>query len=98
MARGRKKRRNIRKLVARNPAMLAHTMRRLILLTGGSGVLSTTAPAGRAAAFGIPLATVAVGVLEALAAPGATRAAGGVPAGVSFAGGAGRGAGFGGGI
>jgi len=46
MDRGRKKRRNIRKLVIRNPATLAQTILRRILLTGGSGVLSTTAPAG----------------------------------------------------
>ena len=45
MARGKKNRRNIRKHVAKNPTTEAHTMRRLILLTGGSGELSTTAPA-----------------------------------------------------
>jgi hypothetical protein len=32
--------------VIRKPAMLAQTILRLILLTGGSGVLSTTLPAG----------------------------------------------------
>jgi len=54
IARGRKNRKNIRKQVVKNPATVAHTMRRRILLTGGSGVLSTTAagglPAGRAGA------------------------------------------------
>ncbi len=44
--RGRKNRRNIRKQVVRKPTMLAQTILRRILLTGGSGVLSTTAPAG----------------------------------------------------
>lgn len=44
MARGRKKRRNIRKEVMRKPATLAHTMRRRILFTVGSGVLSRTGP------------------------------------------------------
>src|SRR5215210_5720325 len=89
MLRGRKKRRNIRKLVARNPAMLAQMMRRRILLTGGSGVLSTTAPVALAATgFGMPLATAAVGVVVDLAAPPApgVRAAGGAPAGTSLAG------------
>ena len=47
--RGRKNRRNIRKQVVRNPTMLAQTIRRRILFTGGSGVLSTTAPTGFAA-------------------------------------------------
>ena len=50
MERGRKKRRNIKKLVVRKPATLAQTILRRILLTGGSGVLSTTAPA-RGGAF-----------------------------------------------
>src|SRR5215213_10925503 len=89
MLRGRKKRRNIRKLVTKNPPMLAQMMRRLILLTGGSGVLSTTAPVARAATgFGMPLATEAVGVVVDLDAPGApgVRAAGGVAAGTSFPG------------
>src|SRR5581483_10277007 len=44
IARGRKKRRNIRKQVARNPVMLAQTIRRRTLLIGGSGMLSTTEP------------------------------------------------------
>lgn len=42
MARGRKKRKNIRKLVTRNPVMLAQMMRRRILLTVGSGALAIT--------------------------------------------------------
>ncbi len=42
--RGRKNRTNIKKQVVRNPAMLAQTMRRRILFTGGSGTDSTTAP------------------------------------------------------
>ena len=55
MDRGRKNRTNIKKHVVRNAATDAHTMRRRILLTGGSGVLSTTAAvlagaAGRAGA------------------------------------------------
>jgi hypothetical protein len=37
--------------VARNPVMLAHTILRRILFTGGSGVLSTTAPAGWVTVF-----------------------------------------------
>ena len=44
--RGRKNLRNIKKQVVRKPAMLAQTILRLILLTGGSGVLSTMFPAG----------------------------------------------------
>ena len=44
IARGKKNRRNIRKHVIRNPATLAQTILRLILLTGGSGVLSRTVP------------------------------------------------------
>ena len=43
MDRGRKNRTNIKKHVVRNAATDAQTMRRRILLTGGSGVLSTTA-------------------------------------------------------
>jgi hypothetical protein len=71
--RGKKNRRNMKKLVARNPATLAQTIRRLILLTGAE--LSTTAPGcgtGRAAAAGTAV----------FGAGGA--AAGGVPAGVSI--------------
>ena len=49
IARGRKNRTNIRKQVVRKPAILAQTMRRLILLTVGSGGLSTTAPGALAA-------------------------------------------------
>ena len=48
--RGRKNLRNIKKQVVRNPAMLAQTIRRRILLTGGSVALSTTGPAGTGAA------------------------------------------------
>jgi hypothetical protein len=44
--RGKKNRRNMKKDVTRKPVMLAQTIRRLILLTGGSGVLSTTFVAG----------------------------------------------------
>ena len=44
IARGRKKRKNIRKLVVKNPATMAQIMRRRVLLTGGSGALSTIAP------------------------------------------------------
>lgn len=77
MARGRKKRRNIKKQVVRNPATLAQTMRRRILFTAG-GALSTTDPGagatGRAAAAG----TAVLG--------GAGTAAGGVPDGVSTTG------------
>ena len=55
--RGRKNRTNIRKQVVRKPAMLAQTMRRRILLTGGSGVDSTTTaggfPAGLAGVFAV---------------------------------------------
>src|SRR3954471_23707236 len=89
MLRGRKKRTNIRKLVARNPATLAQTMRRRILLTGGSGAVSSRAPVALVATgLLMPLATVGVGVVEAMAAPSFRRAAGGVPAGTSFVGGA----------
>src|ERR1700675_1004668 len=56
MERGKKNRTNIKKHVVRNPAMLAQTMRRRILFTGGSGTDSTTTdgalPAGFAGAFG----------------------------------------------
>ena len=50
--RGRKNLRNMKKQVVRNPAMLAQTILRRILLTGGSVVLSTTGPAGTAVAAG----------------------------------------------
>ena len=49
--RGRKNRRNIRKSVTRNTTMLDQTILRRILFTAGSGVLSTTAPAGLATGF-----------------------------------------------
>jgi len=56
IARGRKNRMNIRKQVVRNPTTLAQTIRRRILLTGGSGVDSTTTagglPAGLAGTLG----------------------------------------------
>ena len=45
IARGKKNRRNIRKQVVKNPTTAAQTIRRRILLTGGSGALCTTAPA-----------------------------------------------------
>lgn len=64
--------------------MAAQVMRLRCLLIGGSGGASTSAPAGLVMPLGTPFATLAVGV-AALAAPGATRAAGGVPAGVSVA-------------
>jgi hypothetical protein len=91
IVRGRKNRRNMKKFVARKPVTLTHTMRRRSLFTGGSGALSTNGPpAGGLAAtgFGGALATAAVGVVPACAAPGATRAAGVVADGTSFAGGA----------
>ena len=50
MDRGRKNRTNIKKKVVRAPAIDAQTMRRRILLTGGSAVVSTTAAAGFAGA------------------------------------------------
>ena len=65
----------MKKLVARNPATLAHTIRRRILLMG-TDELSTTEPGGdtgRAAAAGTAVFGAAGGV------------AGGVPAGVSSA-------------
>lgn len=51
IVRGKKNRKNIRKQVVRNPTTEAQTIRRLILLTGGSGALSTTAPAALGAGF-----------------------------------------------
>ena len=63
--RGRKNRTNIKKNVIREPATVAHTMRRRILFTGGSELVSTTVAAGAgfagAAALGGAVATVAVG-------------------------------------
>src|ERR1044072_605629 len=94
MARGRKKRRNIKKSMARKEKMLPQTMRRRSLLMGGSGALSTSGPAGglaaagfAAAAFVTPLATEGVGVEIVFDAPeaGVARAAAGVAAGTSFA-------------
>lgn len=52
IARGRKKRRNIKKKVAREPATAAHTILRRILFTGGSGVLSRMAAFDGAAGRG----------------------------------------------
>ena len=56
MERGKKNRRNMRKQVVKKPAMLAQTMRRRILFTGGSVLVSTIGaepfPLGRAAAAG----------------------------------------------
>jgi len=52
IARGKKNRRNIKKLTTRNPVTLAQTIRRRILLTGGSGVLSTMFVAGGVFAAG----------------------------------------------
>ena len=49
--RGKKKRRNIKKQVVKNPTTAAQTIRRRILLTGGSGALSTTAPAALGTGF-----------------------------------------------
>src|SRR5918997_6350695 len=85
MARGRKKRIVAIPMAAKKPTTLAHTMRRRILLTGGSDCASTTVVGFcfAATAFGTPLATAAVGVVVDFAAPGATRAAGGLPLGVS---------------
>ncbi len=51
IVRGKKNRRNIRKHVVKNPTTEAQTIRRRILLTGGSGALSTTAPAALGAGF-----------------------------------------------
>jgi len=45
IVRGKKNRRNIKKQVVKNPTTAAQTIRRRILLTGGSGALSMTAPA-----------------------------------------------------
>lgn len=55
--RGRKNRTNIRKKVIREPATVAQTIRRRILFTGGSELVSTTAAgaAGFAGAFVLTL-------------------------------------------
>ncbi len=51
IVRGKKNRRNIKKQVVRNPTTAAQTIRRRILLTGGSGAISTTAPGAFGAGF-----------------------------------------------
>src|SRR5437868_5185398 len=88
--RGRKKRRNIRKSMARKEKTLPQTMRRRSLLTGGSGALCTSGPAGglAATAFVTPLLTAGVGVEVAFDAPvaGTARAAAGVVEGTSLLG------------
>src|SRR5215212_7361073 len=85
MLRGRKKRKNISKQVVRKPTTAAQTMRRRILLTGGSGLLSSTAPEALAATgVASPLAMVGVGVEDATAALSDKRAAGVVPDGTSL--------------
>src|SRR5947207_2868190 len=95
MARGRKKRRNIRKSMARKEKTLPQTMRRRSLLTGGSGALWTSGPAGGFAATALltPLLTAGVGVEVVFDAPeaGTARAAAGVVEGTSFRGGSGCG-------
>jgi len=57
--RGRKNRTNIKKKVVKAPATVAHTMRRRILLTGGSEVVSTTAAAVEGFAGAAALGTLA---------------------------------------
>src|SRR5437588_3964401 len=90
IVRGRKKRRNIRKSMARNEKMLPQTMRRRSLLTGGSGALSTSGPAGGFAATArlTPLLSACVGVEVVFDAPdaGTARAAAGVVEGTSLRG------------
>lgn len=66
--RGRKNRKNMRKQVIRKAAMLAQTMRRRTLLTGGSGGLSTMGPLGFGPGF------VVEGGLDSAEAGGATPA------------------------
>lgn len=78
MDRGRKKRRNIKKYATKLAAIADQTMRRRILLTGGSGALSTSEPTGLATTRAAGAATAVFG--------GAGFAAGGVPAGVSTSG------------
>ena len=61
--RGRKNRTNMRKNVMSDPATVAHTIRRRILFTGGSELVSTTAAgadgfAGAAARGGVLTAVV----------------------------------------
>jgi len=62
IARGRKKRTNIKKQVVRNPATLAQTIRRRVLFTTGSGVDSTTTDGGLPAGFVAGDAALAGGV------------------------------------
>src|ERR1051325_223639 len=50
--RGRKNRTNIRKNVIKEPATVAHTIRRRILFIGGSDVVSTTAAGAAGLATG----------------------------------------------
>src|SRR5437588_11773528 len=91
IVRGRKKRRNIRKSMARKEKTLPQTIRRRSLLTGGSGALCTSGPAGglAATAFVTPLLTAGAGVEVAFAArhAGNARAAGGDPDATSLPGG-----------
>ena len=68
MERGRKNRTNIRKQVVKKPATLAQTIRRLILLMGGSGFDSTTTAGGLPAAFAGTFAAGATGGFAAGAA------------------------------
>jgi len=65
MERGRKNRTNIKKSVIRNVATEDHTIQRRILLTFGSGVLSTSA--GDDWTTGVADGVVCAGVDEALA-------------------------------
>ena len=62
MERGRKNRTNMKKNVSRDPATVAQTIRRRILLTGGSELASTVAAvdgfAGAAALGGVLTAVV----------------------------------------
>lgn len=67
--RGRKNRRNIRKHVVRNPATLAQTILRRILLTGGSGARSTTAPGAFAGGATCVLVAEGAGGLAAAGGP-----------------------------
>ena len=67
MDRGRKNRTNIKKNVIKEPATVAHTMRRRILFTGGSELVSTTA----AGADGFAGATALGGALAVVPVIGA---------------------------
>src|SRR5215210_5248823 len=99
MARGRKKRRMLRPMTPVKEATTPQTMRRRNLLTGGSGAVWTSGPAGGfvATAFETPALTAAVGVELVFDAPeaGATRAAGGVAEGKDLPGASPGGAGAG---